>query len=105
MGAAELITYPYWCLEKGYGKFTGKNDGSKAWQERAAGWMRLTGRLSLALVGVLDNTVASAVEVDQRKLLGLKEIAPEPVQAEERKCYTNIRRGAETVQTEIPCTN
>ncbi|MEL6107862.1 MAG: Nramp family divalent metal transporter, partial [Planctomycetota bacterium] len=39
VGAAELITYPYWCLEKGYGKFTGRNDGSEAWKERARGWM------------------------------------------------------------------
>lgn len=41
VGAAELITYPYWCLEKGYGKFTGENDGSDAWKRRAAGWMRV----------------------------------------------------------------
>ena len=41
VGAAELITYPYWCLEKGYGKFTGRNDGSEAWKQRAAGWMRV----------------------------------------------------------------
>ena len=41
VGAAELITYPYWCLEKGYGKFTGTNDGSPEWKERAAGWMRV----------------------------------------------------------------
>lgn len=41
VGAAELITYPYWCLEKGYGKYTGKNDGSEEWKERAAGWMRV----------------------------------------------------------------
>ncbi|MCA9138803.1 MAG: Nramp family divalent metal transporter [Planctomycetales bacterium] len=41
VGAAELVTYPYWCLEKGYGKFTGTNDGSEAWKARAAGWMRV----------------------------------------------------------------
>ena len=64
-----------------------------------------TGRLSLALVGVQDETVASAIEVDQRKLLGIKEAAPAPAPVEERKCYTKIRRGAEIVQTEIPCTN
>ncbi|WP_420586441.1 Flp pilus assembly protein CpaB [Ruegeria sp.] len=63
-----------------------------------------TGRLSLALVGVQDDTVASAIEVDQGKLLGIEKIAPEVV-VEERKCFTNIRRGAEIVQTQIPCTN
>ena len=41
VGAAELITYPYWCLEKGYGKFTGEYDGSAEWKQRAAGWMRV----------------------------------------------------------------
>ncbi|KUJ78601.1 Flp pilus assembly protein CpaB [Ruegeria profundi] len=64
-----------------------------------------TGRLSLALVGVQDDTVSAAVEVDQRKLLNIQEAAPAPVEAEERKCFTNIRRGAEIVQTPIPCTN
>ncbi|WP_170430039.1 Flp pilus assembly protein CpaB [Ruegeria arenilitoris] len=75
-------------------------------QVAALAQAQTTGRLSLALVGVQDDdTVATAVEVDQRKLLDLKETAPAPVAAEERKCYTNIRRGAETVQSEIPCTN
>ncbi|WP_170753757.1 Flp pilus assembly protein CpaB [Ruegeria lacuscaerulensis] len=64
-----------------------------------------TGRMSLALVGVQDETVASAIEVDQRKLLGIKEAAPVEAKVEERKCYTNIRRGAEIVQSQIPCTN
>ncbi len=64
-----------------------------------------TGRLSLALVGVQDETVASAVEVDQRKLLGIKESAPAPVQVEEEVCTVNTRRGAEIVKTVIPCTN
>lgn len=39
VGAAELIMYPYWCLEQGYAKSTGKNDGSAAWLKRAKGWM------------------------------------------------------------------
>nr|WP_315861429.1 Nramp family divalent metal transporter [Stieleria tagensis] len=41
VGAAELVAYPYWCLEKGYGKYTGRNDGSEQWKQRAAGWMRV----------------------------------------------------------------
>ncbi|MCG7518730.1 Flp pilus assembly protein CpaB [Ruegeria sp. Ofav3-42] len=64
-----------------------------------------TGRLSLALVGVQDETVASAVEVDQRKLLGIKEAAPAPVAPEEKVCTVNTRRGGEIVKTVIPCTN
>ncbi|MBO9444351.1 Flp pilus assembly protein CpaB [Ruegeria sp. R14_0] len=64
-----------------------------------------TGRLSLALVGFEDETIASAVEVDQRKLLGIQEVAPAPAPAPERVCTVNTRRGGEIVITEIPCTN
>lgn len=39
VGAAELIMYPYWCLEQGYAKSTGRNDGSASWLKRAKGWM------------------------------------------------------------------
>lgn len=41
VGAAELIQYPYWCLEKGYAKWTGRDDGSPQWVERARGWMKV----------------------------------------------------------------
>jgi Mn2+/Fe2+ NRAMP family transporter len=41
VGASELIAYPYWCLECGYARFTGKRDSSSAWAERARGWMRV----------------------------------------------------------------
>jgi Mn2+/Fe2+ NRAMP family transporter len=41
VGAAEIIAYPYWCLEKGYARFTGPRDASHQWAERAAGWMRV----------------------------------------------------------------
>lgn len=39
VGASELISYPYWCLEKGYARFTGPADSSTSWAERARGWM------------------------------------------------------------------
>ncbi|MEZ6086891.1 MAG: Nramp family divalent metal transporter [Pirellulaceae bacterium] len=41
VGAAELVVYPYWCLEKGYGRFTGPRDDSPQWHHRAKGWMRV----------------------------------------------------------------
>jgi manganese transport protein len=41
VGAAELMAYPYWCIEKGYGRKTGRRDGSQAWLDRARGWMRV----------------------------------------------------------------
>jgi len=41
VGANELIAYPYWCLEKGYARFTGPRDDSEEWANRARGWMRV----------------------------------------------------------------
>ncbi|WP_170456149.1 Flp pilus assembly protein CpaB [Ruegeria arenilitoris] len=64
-----------------------------------------TGRLSLALVGVQDETIASAIEVDQRKLLGIEEAAPAPKKEAEKVCTIRTRRGDQIVETPIPCTN
>ena len=41
VGAAELFMYPYWCVEKGYARYTGKRDSSPAWRRRAFGWIRV----------------------------------------------------------------
>jgi manganese transport protein len=41
VGATELVMYPYWCIEKGYARFTGPPDGSAAWAARARGWIRV----------------------------------------------------------------
>jgi Mn2+/Fe2+ NRAMP family transporter len=41
VGAAELIAYPYWCIEKGYARRAGPADASEGWLERARGWIRV----------------------------------------------------------------
>ena len=41
VGATELFMYPYWCVEKGYARFVGPNDGSPSRLARARGWIRL----------------------------------------------------------------
>jgi Mn2+/Fe2+ NRAMP family transporter len=41
VGAAELIAYPYWCIEKGYARKAGAADASEDWLERARGWIRV----------------------------------------------------------------
>lgn len=65
-----------------------------------------TGNLSLALVGADDDTTASAIEVDQRALLGI-EVEEEVKQevAAPKVCTIRTRRGAEVVELPIPCTN
>lgn len=39
VGADEIAFYTYWCVEKGYARYTGPNDGSQAWVDRANGWI------------------------------------------------------------------
>ncbi|MCC5991090.1 MAG: Flp pilus assembly protein CpaB [Rhodobacteraceae bacterium] len=63
-----------------------------------------SGRLSLALVGINDDSVSSAVEMTQDRLLGIireERVAEEPQEA----CHIRTRRGNELVVIEIPCTN
>ena len=43
VGATELVGYPYWCIEKGYARYTGQRDDSGAWLGRAFGWIRVMG--------------------------------------------------------------
>ncbi|MBR9764982.1 MAG: Flp pilus assembly protein CpaB [Rhodobacteraceae bacterium] len=69
-----------------------------------------TGRLSLSLVGHGDDTVAEAIEVDQRSLLGIPVAEPAPVEdvqrgpsPAERVCTIRNRRGSEVVEIPIPC--
>ncbi|RCH54984.1 transmembrane Mn(2+) transporter [Mucilaginibacter hurinus] len=59
MSSSELMTYPYWCIEKGYAKFTGKKDGSAEWIKRAKGWIKIMRIDSLACMVVYTfSTVA-----------------------------------------------
>ncbi|HZK67256.1 MAG TPA: Nramp family divalent metal transporter [Chloroflexota bacterium] len=39
VGADEITFYNYWCIEKGYARWTGPNDGSPEWKKRARGWI------------------------------------------------------------------
>ncbi len=41
VGATELYIYTYWCVEKGYARYTGPREDSEAWRRRARGWVRV----------------------------------------------------------------
>jgi manganese transport protein len=41
VGASELFMYPYWCVEKGYARFTGRRSEGADWERRARGWVRV----------------------------------------------------------------
>ncbi|MFC4667434.1 Flp pilus assembly protein CpaB [Seohaeicola nanhaiensis] len=74
-------------------------------QVAALAQARSSGKLSLSLVGAADDTIAAAIEVNQRSLLGISEIQAAPAKAEEQVCTIRTRRGAEVVDLPIPCTN
>ena len=57
VAAGEIAMYPYWCLEKGYARWTGPYDGSEAWVKRARGWSRVM--ILDALVAMCVYTVAT----------------------------------------------
>ena len=77
----------------------------KPHQVAALAQAQSTGRLSLSLVGAEDDSVADAIEVDQRSLLGIVEAeAPEEV-VQQEICTIKTRRGGEVISTPIPCTN
>ena len=62
-----------------------------------------TGRLSLSLVGAEDDTIAGAIEVDQRSLLGIAEQAEIAEAKEVQECFISERRGSDIVQRPIEC--
>ncbi|WP_299841892.1 Flp pilus assembly protein CpaB [uncultured Roseovarius sp.] len=74
-------------------------------QVAALAQAQTTGRLALSLVGAEDDTVAEAIEVDQRSLLGLMDAPVKQAAVEEEICTIKTRRGGETIISEIPCTN
>ena len=64
-----------------------------------------TGRLSLSLVPLADDTVSGTIEVDQGKLLDIEETAPViEVQPEAPEiCTVRERKGEEVVETQVDC--
>ncbi len=63
-----------------------------------------TGEMSLSLVGNVAANDSGPIEVDQNALLGIQ---PEQIVAQDtpQVCTITTRRGAETVETPIPCAN
>ena len=41
LSPGEIFIYPSWCLEKGYGAYTGARDDTEQWGRRAKGWIRV----------------------------------------------------------------
>jgi Mn2+/Fe2+ NRAMP family transporter len=41
VGGDEIVAYNYWCLEKGYARYTGPYEDSLEWRNRAKGWIKV----------------------------------------------------------------
>lgn len=41
IGTSEMMSYSYWCVEKGYARSTGDREPGDAWPRRARGWIRV----------------------------------------------------------------
>lgn len=54
----EIMSYPYWCIEKGYARFVGPCDDSAEWARRARGWIRVM--IIDALVSMVIYTLSTA---------------------------------------------
>ena len=64
-----------------------------------------TGALSLSLMANNDTTIAEAIEVDQRSLLGLEKKEAPSIQRAREVCTIKTRKGSEVIEIPIPCTN
>jgi pilus assembly protein CpaB len=61
-----------------------------------------SGNLTLALVGVADDTISDEVEVSTSELLGAEEIVQNTAP---QICTVRARRGGEVIVQQVPCTN
>jgi hypothetical protein len=41
VGGDEIVAYNYWCLEKGYARYTGPYEDNDEWRIRASGWIKV----------------------------------------------------------------
>ena len=84
VGAGEITAYTYWCVEKGYAAWTGRNDGSEAWAERARGWISVM-KLD-AWVSWLVYTIATAAFY----VLGAAVLNPQGLEPKGNEVMTTI---------------
>ena len=76
VGADEIIHYNYWCLEKGYAVYTGPNDGSPEWENRARGWIRVM-EMDALLAMVIYTVVTAAFYLLGAAVLHAQDRIPE----------------------------
>lgn len=86
VGAGEVTSYSFWCVEKGYAAWTGPNDGSEEWRRRARGWISVMKKD--AWVSWVVYTVSTAAFY----ILGAAVLHPQGLVPEGNEVLTTISR-------------
>ncbi|WP_029090121.1 Nramp family divalent metal transporter [Brevibacterium album] len=84
VGADEMTTYTYWCLEKGYARYTGPDDGSAARARRARGW------ISVMRTDVLVSWIISTVCTMSFYVIGAAILHPQDLVPEGNEMITTL---------------
>ncbi|MCU0401028.1 MAG: Nramp family divalent metal transporter, partial [Algoriphagus sp.] len=72
----EIISYTYWCQEKGYASYVGQNDGTKEWKVRAKGWIGIM-YLDAFVAMFIYTLVTAAFYLLGASILHGREVIPE----------------------------
>lgn len=84
VGADEMTTYTYWCMEKGYARYTGPNDGTAERARRAHGW------ISVMRTDVLVSWIVSTVCTMSFYVIGAAILHPQNLVPEGNDMITTL---------------
>ncbi len=76
VGSDEIIHYNYWCLEKGYAAYTGPDNGTPEWKERARGWISVM-HLDAVVAMIIYTAVTAAFYLLGAAILHDRGVIPE----------------------------
>ncbi|MEO3755439.1 Nramp family divalent metal transporter [Streptomyces sp. B6B3] len=86
VGADDMTNYTFWCLEKGYARWTGPDDGSEERALRAEGWLKVM-QLDVLVSWVICTLTTLAFYV-----MGASVLAPQNAVPEGNDVITTVSR-------------
>ncbi|MEU8352792.1 Nramp family divalent metal transporter [Streptomyces sp. NPDC048845] len=86
VGADDMTNYTYWCLEKGYARWTGPDDGTEERALRAEGWLKVM------QLDVLVSWVICTLTTLAFYIVGASVLAPQNAVPEGNDVITTVSR-------------